>query len=35
MNTVMASFNTTVRQITEMSEWPKCLTKKNKKTWPN
>ena len=24
-NTFMASFNTTVRQITEMFQWPKCL----------
>jgi len=22
----MASFDTTVRQITEMFQWPKCLT---------
>jgi len=29
MNTVAASLNTTVRQITEMSPWPKCLSKKN------
>jgi len=30
MNTVMASFNTTMRQMTEMFQWPKCLRKK----WP-
>jgi len=29
MNTVTASFNTTVRQMTEMFKWPKCLSKKN------
>jgi len=28
MNTVTASFNTTVRQMTEKSQWPKCLGKK-------
>jgi len=28
MNTVMASFDTTVRQMTEISQWPKCLSKK-------
>jgi len=28
MNTATASFNTTVRQITKMSQWPKCLSKK-------
>jgi len=27
----MASFNTTVRQMTEMFQCPKCLSKK----WPN
>jgi len=26
----MVSFNTTVRQMTEMFQWPKCLSKK----WP-
>jgi len=26
-NTVVASFNTTVRQMTEMFQWPKCLSK--------
>jgi len=26
MNTVIASFNTTVRQMTEMSQWSKCLS---------
>jgi len=30
MTTVMASFTTTVRQMAEMSQWPKCLSKK----WP-
>jgi len=33
MNTVTTSFNTTVRQMTEISQWPlrpKCLSKK----WP-
>jgi len=30
MNTVTVSFNTTVRQMTEMSQWPKCLSNK----WP-
>jgi len=30
MNTVTASFNTTVIQMTEMSQWPKCLNQK----WP-
>jgi len=30
MNTVMVSFNTVVRQMTEMSEWRKCLSK----IWP-
>jgi len=37
MNTVTTSFNTTVRQMTEMSQrrkclsknWPKCLSEKN------
>jgi len=29
MNSVMASFNTTVIQITEMSQWPKCHSEKN------
>ena len=24
----MASFDTTVRQMTEISQWPKCLSKK-------
>jgi len=28
MNTVTVSFNTTVRQMTEMSQWPKCLSNK-------
>jgi len=28
MNTVMASLDATVRQMTEMFEWPKCLSKK-------
>jgi len=26
----MASFNTTLRQMIEMFQWPKCLSKK----WP-
>jgi len=30
MNTCTASFDTTVRQMTEMSQWPKCHSKK----WP-
>jgi len=30
MNTVTESFNRTVRQMIEMSQWPKCLSKK----WP-
>jgi len=30
MNIVTASFDTTVRQMTEISQWPKCLSKK----WP-
>jgi len=30
VHTVTVSFNTTVRQMTKMSQWPKCLTKK----WP-
>jgi len=25
----MASFNATVRQMTEMSQWPICLSEKN------
>jgi len=29
MNTGMARFNTAVRQMTEMFQWPKCLSKKN------
>jgi len=28
MSTVAASFNTIVRQMTEMSHWPNCLSKK-------
>jgi len=28
MNTVVASFDTPVRQMTKMSQWPKCLSKK-------
>jgi len=28
MNTIMAFFNTTVRQMTEMCQWPKCLSEK-------
>jgi len=28
MNIVTPSFNTVVRQMTEMSRWPKCLTNK-------
>jgi len=28
MNTVMAGFDATVRQMTEMSQWWKCLSKK-------
>jgi len=31
MNTIMASFDATVRQMTEMSLWPKCLSKKWRK----
>ena len=31
ISTVTLSFNTTVRQFTEMSQWPKCLIK----IWPN
>jgi len=31
MNTVMVSFNTTVRQMTEMFQWPKCLNKIRRK----
>jgi len=27
MNIVTASFNVTVRQMTEISQWPKCLSK--------
>jgi len=30
MNTVMASFNTTIRQLTIVSQWAKCLSKKNR-----
>jgi len=30
MNTIIASFNTTVRQMTEMSQRPRCPSKK----WP-
>jgi len=30
MNIVAASCNTTVRQITEVLQWPKCISKK----WP-
>jgi len=26
----MASFNTTVRQVTEMFQWPKCLNKNDR-----
>jgi len=29
MNAAMASFNTTVRQMTEMFQWPQCLSEKN------
>ena len=29
MNTAIASFNKTVRQMTEMFQWPKCLGEKN------
>jgi len=28
MKTAAVSLNTTVRQMTEMSQWPKCLSKK-------
>jgi len=28
MNTAMVSLNTIVRQMTEMLQWPKCLSKK-------
>jgi len=28
MNTVISSFNTAVRQMTEMSQWPKYFRKK-------
>ena len=28
MNTVTASFDTKVRQMTEISQWPKCRSKK-------
>jgi len=28
MNTVTANFNTTVREMTEMFQWPKCLSEK-------
>ena len=28
INTVMVSFNITVRRMTEMSQWPKCLSQK-------
>jgi len=28
MNTVMVTFNTTVRQMTEMFRWPKVFSKK-------
>ena len=28
MNTAMVSFNTAVRQMTDMFQWPKCLRKK-------
>jgi len=27
MNTAMASFNTAMRHMTEMFQWPKCLSK--------
>jgi len=30
-NNVMVSFNTTVRQITDIFQWPKCLSKKRQK----
>jgi len=30
MNTVTASFDKTVRQMTEMSQWPKCLSKNDR-----
>jgi len=33
MNTASASFNTTVRQMTEASQWPKCPNKKNCAAW--
>jgi len=29
MNTVKASFNATVRQMIEIYQWPKCLSKKS------
>jgi len=28
MHVVMASFNTSMGQMTEMSQWPKCLSEK-------
>jgi len=28
MNTAMASYNTTVRQVTEIFQWRKCLSEK-------
>jgi len=31
VNTVTASFHTTMRQMTAMSQWPKCLSKKSPK----
>jgi len=30
MNTVTASFNKTVRQTTEIFQWPKCLSEKGR-----
>jgi len=30
MNIVTASFDTTVRQMTEISQWPKCLSKNDR-----
>jgi len=32
MNTARASFNTNVRQMTEMLQWPKFLSKKMTET---
>jgi len=33
MNTVIASFNITARQMTEMPQLPRCLSKNDQNVW--